>query len=83
MKDNSTLAIQEVDEEDLDYGITNPKATKPRDLPHLQHSPRVGSSSIQERMFSFPKFIKKKTDSLILIEDNEQYNKETYSTHKD
>ena len=83
MRDNSTLAIQEVDEEDLDYGIANPKAVKPRDLPHLEHSPKVGDSNNQETIFRFPNFILKKTNNHILIENNEQYNKIPLACHQD
>ena len=79
MRDNSTLAIQEVDEEDLDYNITNPKALKPRELPHLDHNPWVQNNKNKESIFSFPNFIKKKTESLIFIEENEPNDKKTNS----
>ena len=76
MKDNSTLAIQEVDEEDLDSNLVCQKqSAKPRELPHLEYSPNAKSYEKNDALFAFPKFIKKRTVGLILIEENEPIDK--------
>ena len=71
MRDNSTIIIQEVDEEDLEYNLTNQKTIKPRDLPHLEYSPIKELHGWKESMFSFPKIMKKRNDGLMLIQENE------------
>ena len=75
MRDNSTLAIQEVDEDDPDWNLTNQKTIKPRELPHLDYSPNIKAQEIRDALFTFPKIIKKRTDGLILVEENEPVNK--------
>lgn len=75
MRENSTIAIQEVDEEDHEYNLANQKTVNPRELPHLDYSPIAHIHGIKESMLSFPKFEKKRFDGLFLIEENEQIDK--------
>lgn len=78
MRDNSTLAIEEVDEDDPDYGCINQKVQRPRELPHLDHTPFLFDRSLEDECGQLLGGKKRATDGYILIEDNESTSKTRY-----
>ena len=74
MQNNSTLAIEEVDEDDYEHLPLITKIEKPRDLPALNYSPRFNDAKNKSKTRN-KNCQKQKLDSWIFIVDNDSFDR--------